>query len=231
METLGGDGRGTTAMLPYHRSQTFAPSGDPGCLDKILKFLQENNGNPKLVPGPRSAFRPPDKAKLYGGFDGNTAGARLDHTAAHVDPGPASVARKDGEKSEKRTHATAKGSSQVQTEFAPFARKREKSCPYIGVRKRKWGTFAAEIRNQKTGSREWLGTYDTAEEAAVVYDIRLRQIKGSKARCNFPELDLSGRLRQLEICPFGKLRSERLALFIPENWLAQIMRYKQERGI
>lgn len=38
----------------------------------------------------------------------------------------------------------------------------------------------------------WLGTFDTAEEAAVVYDIRKRQIKGPTAKCNFPALDHSG---------------------------------------
>lgn len=71
---------------------------------------------------------------------------------------------------------------------------RQKSCAYVGVRRRQWGTFAAEIRNQLSGSREWLGTFETAEEAAVVYDMRLRQIKGPSAKCNFPPLDLSSRL-------------------------------------
>jgi hypothetical protein len=100
---------------------------------------------------------------------------------------------------------------------------RQKSCAYVGVRRRQWGTFAAEIRNQLSGCREWLGTFETAEEAAVVYDMRLRQIKGPSARCNFPPLDLtSGNLVGRDICPHGKSAPQRLTLLIPENWLQQV---------
>ena len=100
---------------------------------------------------------------------------------------------------------------------------RQKSCAYVGVRRRQWGTFAAEIRNQLSGSREWLGTFETAEEAAVVYDTRLRQIKGPSAKCNFPPLDYStGRFVKREICPHGKSAPQRLTLMIPENWLQQV---------
>lgn len=71
-----------------------------------------------------------------------------------------------------------------QSDGAP--RKRYRKGTYRGVRERSSGKWIAEIKDTASGIRKWLGTYTSAEAAALAFDEALREIKGASAQTNFP---------------------------------------------
>ncbi|CAN0912042.1 Ethylene-responsive transcription factor ERF003 [Linum grandiflorum] len=65
---------------------------------------------------------------------------------------------------------------------------------YRGVRQRHWGSWVSEIRHPLLKTRIWLGTFETADDAARAYDEAARLMCGPRARTNFPYATTSSKL-------------------------------------
>ncbi|KFK26215.1 hypothetical protein AALP_AA8G217500 [Arabis alpina] len=79
----------------------------------------------------------------------------------------------------------------MENQTSPKQKTKEKSkgnnnkTKFVGVRQRPSGKWVAEIKDTTQKIRMWLGTFETAEEAARAYDEAACLLRGSNTRTNF----------------------------------------------
>ncbi|XP_066393608.1 ethylene-responsive transcription factor ERN1-like [Miscanthus floridulus] len=66
------------------------------------------------------------------------------------------------------------------------------SSKFVGVRQRPSGRWVAEIKDTTQKIRMWLGTFETAEEAARAYDEAACLLRGANTRTNFAAAGANG---------------------------------------
>ncbi|XP_023642166.1 dehydration-responsive element-binding protein 2B [Capsella rubella] len=177
----------------------------------------------------------PKKRKSRARADGLTVADRLKKWKEYNEIVDASTII-EGEKPRRRVPAKGSKKGCMKGKGGP----ENPHCSFRGVRQRIWGKWVAEIREPNRGSRLWLGTFPTAEEAASAYDEAARVMYGPLARLNFPQCvgsEFTSTSSQSEVCTLedkavlcGDICVKQEDTDCESKQYSQVLDFKEESG-